>query len=138
MKTVEIQSVAPNVLSLQLDTGFIERGLNLSPDRFTGKRIDIRKLLDPKAFRITSKNDPDFTPPVDLSKGNVYVKSKTTDVAFLNKLNPFSVDLLKWAQEHTIFLELPSNKTFKSGKSYSIDFRGNLNSSVQDITNYSL
>lgn len=137
MNVVEIQSVAPDILAVQLDVGSVTKGKGLSPDQFSGDKIEIQDLLESNNFIISSSDDPDFATPIQLSSGRIHLKSRTTDIAFLDKKRRFSTDHLEFAQEHTVFLELPDNIEFKPGKTYSINFAGALNDDIQDVQQFS-
>ncbi|MEM9567934.1 MAG: glycoside hydrolase family 9 protein, partial [Cyanobacteria bacterium P01_E01_bin.34] len=136
MNVVEIQSVAPDILAVQLDVGSVIKGKGLSPDQFSGDKIAIQGLLESKNFIISSNDDSEFATPIRLTSGQVHLKSRTTDIAFLDKKQAFSTNHLEFAQEHTVFLELPDNIEFKPGKTYSINFSGVLDDAIQDVQHF--
>ena len=133
---VKIYSVSPQILALQLEVGNIQRGIGIEPDIFFGRPIDENHLFDSQNYSISSATDSDFQQPINLDRGKIYIKTKTTDVALLNKNRLSLEESLDWTQQYDVFLKLPDDLILKPQNTYTIDFLGNLDPKIVDIEDF--
>jgi endoglucanase len=124
--------ISPTLVAVKFNVGKIKRGIGTASDTFSAPVINDQQLFDARNYRIRSTSDPNFTTPIAPLSNRISLKTKTTDVAFLDRFNPFDPNQVKWAQEYTVFLQLP--EALKPGKKYTLDFVGNLAPNFQDKT----
>ena len=134
--SAQLYFVAPDLLALQVDAGSVELGLGLDPDVFTGERLAAETLFNSSNYAISSTSDQAFQVPVSLTGADVYLKTRTTDVAFLDKNRRFEADFLEWAQQYTVFIQLPDTAQLSVGDTYTIDFTDELETEIDDVENF--
>jgi endoglucanase len=132
MNNIQPVFISPSLVAFKFNVGKIKRGIGTDSDTFTASVINDQDLFDASHYRIRSTNDASFSTPLNPLRNRISLKTKTTDVAFLDRFNPFDPNQVKWAQEYTVYLQLP--ETLKSGKRYTLDFVGDLGSKFQDKT----
>ncbi|MGK7912763.1 MAG: Ig-like domain-containing protein, partial [Synechococcus sp.] len=128
--------LSPDLLAIQIDAGSVQLGLGVEPDTFTGEQFDSEILLNASNYAISSSTDPLFSTVMGLEGAQLSLKTKTTDVAFLDRNQRFNPNQLAWAQQYTVYVQLPDGTSLTRGETYTIDFTGELESSINDIVGF--
>ncbi|MEL7083191.1 MAG: Ig-like domain-containing protein [Cyanobacteria bacterium J06597_1] len=128
--------VSPDLLAIQIDAGSVQLGLGVEPDTFTGEQFEPGVLLNAANYAISSSTDPLFATEIGLEGAQLYLKTETTDVAFLDRNDRFNPSQLEWAQQYTVYVQLPDGTSLTRGDTYTIDFTGELESGIRDIQGF--